>query len=153
MGLRENVQAGYQLIWNTAQKNVDAMPESGMEFTPAGLDTRPFRAIALHMANASVMFGENIGHAAWERIVTYPMDKPIPKTEVLATMRQAGERFLAGLSRLTDEEAARTVRVPWGGEMLQGAVVAANVSHLFYHNGQLSIYLRMQGIKPLFLAR
>ena len=153
MGLRENVQNGYQMIWTTAQKNVEAMPDSGMEFTPAGLDTRPFRAIAMHMANVSVMFGENIGKSTWERIVTYPVDKPMPKADVLAAMRQAGERFLAGLAKLTDEEAARTVKVPWGAEMLQGAVVAVNVPHLFYHNGQLSIYLRMQGIQPLFLAR
>ena len=141
------------MIWNTAQKNVEAMPESGMEFTPPGLDTRSFRAIALHTANTSVMFGENIGKATWERFVTYPLDKPIPKAEVLAAMRQAGERFLAGLSRLTDEEAGRMVGVPWGGQMSQGAVLMGGVSHLFYHNGQLSIYLRMQGIKPHFLAR
>ena len=45
MGVRENIQAGYQLIWNTAKRNVELMPDAGMEFTPAGLETRSFRAI------------------------------------------------------------------------------------------------------------
>jgi len=57
------------------------------------------------------------------------------------------------VSRLSDEEAARIVRTPWGMEMAQGQIIAAHVPHMFYHNGQLAIYLRMQGVKPLFLAR
>jgi len=153
MALQDSVRAGFQMIWNTAQKNVEAMPESGLEFTPAGLETRSFRAIAIHMANATVMFGENIGKATWERQTPYPPDAPLSKSELLDAMRQAGDRFLAGLQKLTDAEAARSVRVPWGMEMPQGVVVAGQISHLFYHNGQLSIYLRMQGVKPFFLAR
>ena len=153
MGVREGVQAGFQLIWTTVQKNVEAMPEAGMEFTPAGLDTRSFRAIAVHMANATTTFGQNIGKDVWERAMPYPMDTPMSKSQVLEAMREAGQRFLAGVARLTDEEANRIVRTPWGMEMPQGIVVQGGVTHMFYHNGQLSIYLRMQGVKPLFLAR
>ena len=153
MGVRESVRAGFQLIWTTVQKNVEAMPESGMEFTPPGLDTRSFRAIAVHMANSCVTFGDNIGKSTWERVMAYPMDKPMSKARVLDTMRDGGERFLAGVARLTDDEAGRIIRTPWGAEMPQGIVVSGQVSHVFYHNGQLSIYLRMQGVKPLFLAR
>jgi uncharacterized damage-inducible protein DinB len=152
MGVRENVQPGFQMIWGTAQKNVEAMPETGLEFTPAGLDTRSFRAIAVHMANSCVMFGENVGKSVWERVAPYPIDKPMSRAQVLDVMRDGGARFLAGLARLTDEEAGRIVRTPWGMEMPQGAVMAGQVSHLFYHNGQLSVYLRMQGVKPLFVA-
>jgi hypothetical protein len=112
MGVREGVQAGFQLIWTTAQKNVEAMPDAGMEFTPPGLDTRSFRAIAVHMANATVTFGENIGKDVWERIAAYPMDKPMSKAQVLEAMRDAGQRFLAGLTRLTDEEAGRVQAAP-----------------------------------------
>jgi uncharacterized damage-inducible protein DinB len=153
MGIRESVQAGFPLIWNTVQKNVAAMPDAGMEFTPPGLETRSFRAIAVHMANATVTFGENIGKDVWERVAAYPMDKPMPKAQVLDALRDAGQRFLAGLVRLTDQEAARVVRTPWGMEVPQGILVPGAITHMFYHNGQLSIYLRMQGVTPLFLAR
>jgi uncharacterized damage-inducible protein DinB len=153
LGIREAVQPAFQLCWGTVQKNVEAMPDDGFEFKPEGLETRSFRAIAIHMANACVTFGENIGKAAWERIMAFPPEKHVTKAQVLDALSSAGERFRAGLSRLTDEEAARVVRTPWGAEMSQGQIVAGCVPHMFYHNGQLAIYLRMQGVKPLFLAR
>ncbi len=153
MGLRESVQPAFHLIWGTVRKNVEAMPDEGLGFTPDGLETRPFRAIALHMANACVTFGENIGQSTWERIAAFPPEAHTSKGQVLAALGQAGDRFLAGLARLSDEEVARVVRTPWGVEMPQGQIVAGHVPHMFYHNGQLAIYLRLRGVKPLFLAR
>ncbi|HKV45952.1 MAG TPA: DinB family protein [bacterium] len=153
MGIRESVPPGFHLVWGAARKNVEAMPGDGLEFKPEGLETRSFREIALHMANVTVSFGENIGKAAWERLMPFPPERHTTKAQVLTALSQAGDRFLAALSRLTDEEAARIVRVPWGAEMPQGVVVAAEVPHMFYHNGQLAVYLRMRGVKPLFLVR
>jgi len=153
MGVRESVQPAFHLIWRTVQKNVEAMPEEGLELRPQGLEPRSFREIAIHMANVCVTFGENVGRSTWERIIAFPPEKHTHKGPVLAALAQGGEAFLAGLSRLSDEESARAVRTPWGVEMAQGQIVAGHVPHMFYHNGQLTIYLRMQGVKPLFLAR
>jgi len=153
MGIREAVQPGFHLVWGTVRKNVEAMPEEGLAFAPGGLETRSFREIAVHTANACATFGENIGRSAWERIIAFPPDKHTTKAQVLAALAQGGEQFLAGLGRLSDEEAARVVRTPWGVEMAQGQIVAGHVPHMFYHNGQLAIYLRMKGVKPFFLAR
>jgi uncharacterized damage-inducible protein DinB len=153
LGIREAVKPAFHLVWGTMRKNVEAMPEEELAFTPEGLETRSFREIAVHTANTSATFGENVGRSAWERVVAFPPDKHTTKPQVLAALAEGGERFLAGLGRLTDEEAARVVRTPWGMEMAQGQLIAAHVPHMFYHNGQLTIYLRMKGIKPLFLAR
>jgi len=153
MGVRETVQPVFQMIWGTVQKNVEAMPERGMDIRPEGVETRSFREIAAHMANACVTFGENIGKTQWERIAAYPPEKIVTKAQVLDALQRAGDRFLSGLARLTDEEAARTVRTPWGAEITQGQIMAGHVQHMFYHSGQLAIYLRMQGVKPLFLSR
>jgi uncharacterized damage-inducible protein DinB len=153
MGIREAVLPGFGLIWSTVQKNVEAMPDDGLSFRPDGLETRSFRDIALHMSNVSVTFGENVGRSSWERILAYSPENYADKTRLLSALKEAGERFMSGLTRLSDEEAARVVRTPWGMEMPQGQVVGAHVPHMFYHNGQLSIYLRMRGVKPLFLAR
>lgn len=153
MGIREAVQPGFRLVWGTVRKNVEAMPEEDLAFRPEGLETRSFRDIAVHMANASVTFGENIGRNEWERILAFPPEKHTTKAQLLDALAQGGERFLAGLSRLSDEEVGRVVRTPWGMEMPQGQIVAGHVTHMFYHNGQLCIYLRMKGVKPVFLAR
>ena len=153
MGIRDAVLPGFALVWGTVQKNVGAMPDDGLTFRPEGLETRSFRDIALHMSNASVNFGENIGRSPWERILAYAPENYADKPRLLATLKEAGDRFVSALSRLSDEEAARVVRTPWGMEMPQGQLVAGHVPHMFYHNGQLSIYLRMRGVKPLFLAR
>jgi len=152
MGVREMVQPGFQLIWVTAQKNVTLMPEGGLDFKPEGLDTRAFREIPIHMANACVTFGSNVGKPAWERMAPYTPDEIRTRTQLVDTMREAGDRFLAGLAGLNDQEAARVVTTPWGAQMAQGQIMAAHISHMFYHNGQMTIYLRMQGVKPLFLA-
>jgi uncharacterized damage-inducible protein DinB len=153
MGLRESMQPGFHLVWGSVRKNVEAMPEEGLNLKPEGLETRSFREIALHVANVCVTFGENIGRPVWERVSAFPLDSHTSKPQVITALSQGGDRFLAGLSRLSEEEAARVVRTPWGMEMAQGQIVAGHVPHMFYHNGQLSIYLRMQGVKPVFLAR
>ncbi len=153
MGVREMVQPMFHMIWTTAMKNVELMPDPGIGFKPEGLETRTFGEVAVHMANVCVTFGDNLGKETWERILAFPPDKGRTKAQVLDAMRQGSERFLAGLSRLTDQEAARMVKTSWGMEMPQGQIMAGHVPHMFYHNGQLTIYLRMQGIKPLFLAR
>ncbi len=153
MSGRETLQQMFQMIWNTAVKNVESMPEDGVTFKPQGLETRTFGEIAVHMANSCCTFGDNIGKTAWERVIAFPPEQFRSKSRILDAMRRGGERFLAGLSRLTDQETARVVKAPWGVEMPQGQLMAGGVQHLFYHNGQLAIYLRMRGVKPLFVAR
>src|SRR5438105_239686 len=120
MGIREAVQPAFQLCWGTVRKNVDLMPDTGLNFKPEGLETRSFREVALHMANSCATFGENIGKTAWERIAAFPPETHVSKAQVLAALTQAGDRFASGLSRLTDEEAGRVVRTPWGMELPQG---------------------------------
>ncbi len=153
MGVREMVQPMFQMIWTTAMKNVELVPERGVAFKPEGLETRTFGEVAVHMANVCATMGGNVGKDPWERILAFAPEQAREKAQILEVMRQGSERFLAGLSRLTDQEAARTVKTSWGMEMAQGQIVAGHVPHMFYHNGQLTIYLRMQGVKPLFLAR
>jgi uncharacterized damage-inducible protein DinB len=153
MGLSETLDPPFRLIWNTVVRNVEAMPEPSFEFRPEGLEMRSFREIALHMANVCVTLSENIGKAQWERVTAYPPETTRSKAQVLEALREAGERFRGSLARLTDQEAARVVRTPWGAEMSQGDILAGHVPHMYYHNGQLAIYLRLQGVRPLFLAR
>jgi uncharacterized damage-inducible protein DinB len=153
MGVRETIEPGFRTIWTAVQQNVELMPEGRLDDRPEGLETRSFREIALHIANASVMFSDNIGKSVWERVTAFPPDNFRSRAQVLDAVRQGGERYLAGLARLTDQEAAKIVETPWGAKLPQGAVVGFAVPHTFYHNGQLSIYLRIAGIKPVFAAR
>ena len=153
MGARESIEPGFRAIWTAVQQNVELMPEGRLDLKPDGLETRSFREIALHIANATVMFSDNIGKTVWERIMTFPPDNFRSRAQVLDAVRQAGERYLTGLEKLTDQEAARIVEAPWGAKLPQGMLVAFSVPHTFYHNGQLSIYLRMAGIKPVFAVR
>ena len=153
MGIREHIEPGFGAIWTAVQQNVELMPEGRLDAKPEGLETRSFREIALHVANAAVIFGDNIGKTVWERIQAFPPDNFRSKAQVLDALRQGGERYLSGVARLTDEDAAKTVETPWGPKLPQGVLVGFLVPHTFYHNGQLSIYLRQAGIKPVFTVR
>jgi uncharacterized damage-inducible protein DinB len=153
VGVRESIEPGFRAIWTAVQQNIELMPESRLDVKPEGLETRSFREIALHIANSCVVFSDNIGKSTWERITAFPPDNYRSKAQVLDAVRQGGERYLAGLGRLSDQEAARVVETPWGAKMPQGALVGFQVPHVFYHNGQLSIYLRTAGVKPVFAVR
>lgn len=153
MGVRETIEPGFRSIWTAVQQNVELMPEGRQDVKPEGLEMRSFREIALHIANSSVMFGENIGKSVWERMLAFPPDNFRSRAQVLDAVRQGGERYIAALSRLTDEEVPKVVETPWGAKVPQGMLVGFQVPHVYYHNGQLTIYLRMAGIKPVFAAR
>jgi uncharacterized damage-inducible protein DinB len=153
VGIRETIEPGFRAIWTAVQQNVELVPEARLDWKPEGLETRSFRDIALHIANASVMFSENIGKDVWERFTTFAPENFRSRAQVLDAVRQAGERYVAGLARMTDQEAGRIVEAPWGVKLPQGMLVGFAVPHVFYHNGQLSIYLRMAGIKPVFAVR
>jgi uncharacterized damage-inducible protein DinB len=153
VGARESIEPGFRAIWTAVQQNIELMPESRLDVKPEGLETRSFREIALHIANSCVVFSDNIGKSTWERITAFPPDNYRSKAQVLDAVRQGGERYVAGLARLSDQEAARVVETPWGAKMPQGALVGFQVPHVFYHNGQLSIYLRSAGVKPVFSTR
>ena len=153
MGVGETIEPGFRNVWTAVQQNVELMPEGRQDVKPEGLEMRSFREIALHIANSSVMFGENIGKSVWERMLAFPPDNFRSRAQVLDAVRQGGERYIAALGRLTDEEASKVVETPWGAKLPQGMLVGFQVPHVFYHNGQLTIYLRMAGIKPVFAAR
>jgi len=153
VGIRESIEPGFRTIWTAVQQNVELMPEGRLDAKPEGLETRSFREIAMHIANSCVMFSDNIGKNVWERVTAFPPDNYRSRAQVLDAVRQGGERYVAGLAKLTDQEAARIVETPWGAKLPQGALVGFAVPHVFYHNGQLSIYLRMAGIKPVFAVR
>ena len=61
----------------------------------------------------------------------------------------SGQSIVAGGVILT-RPTAETLR---GAKMPQGPLVGFQVPHVFYHNGQLSIYLRTAGVKPVFSVR
>jgi uncharacterized damage-inducible protein DinB len=153
VGAGEMIERGYRPIWQAVQQNVEAMPDDRLDHKPEGLEMRSFREIALHIANASVMFGDNIGKATWERMMPFTPDACRTKAQVLDAVRQGGERFLAAVGRMTDQQVAQIVEPPFGGKIPQGVLVGFAIPHTFYHNGQLSIYLRMAGIKPTFAVR
>jgi len=153
VGARESIEPGFRAIWTAVQQNVELMPEARLDVKPEGLETRSFRDIALHIANSCVTFSDNIGKTVWERMMAFPPDNFRSRAQVLDAVRQGGERYVAGLAQLTDQEAAKVVETPWGAKLPQGALVGFQVPHVFYHNGQLAIYLRMSGIKPVFAAR
>lgn len=153
MSARESIELGFRTVWTAVQQNVELMPEARFDVKPEGLETRSFREIALHIANSCVTFGDNVGKTVWERVMAFPPDQFRSKAQVLDAVRKGGDRYIAGLARLTDQEAAKIVETPWGAKMPQGVLVGFQVPHTFYHNGQLAIYLRLAGIKPIFAVR
>lgn len=153
MSLRDSIEPGFRTVWTAVQQNVELMPEARFDEKPEGLETRSFREIALHIANSCCTFGDNVGKTVWERVIAFPPDNYRSRAQVLDAVRQGGERYLGGVARLADQEVEKIVETPWGVKLPQGALVGFQVPHVFYHNGQLAIYLRLAGVKPVFSVR
>lgn len=159
-GARDLAAAFRTVRTNTLQIAED-IPEDRLDFRPAP-EARTIRQLLAHIATVDgfslVVHGEQrtqtlqgfnfpelMGALAVEE------QKPQTKAELLAMLRQRGERFAAWLETLSDAFLAEPVEMPSGSapafktrfEMLMGVK-----EHEMHHRGQLMTIQRMLGLVP-----
>jgi uncharacterized damage-inducible protein DinB len=160
---RELARAFRRVHSNTIQVAED-IPEDRYSFQ-ATPDTRSVARILVHIAVTPRMQTQIHGSRANDMSsVDVPTlleemfaaeDRPWTKTEILALLREEGERYAAFLEELTDEMLDEHVRTPGDPsptksrlEMLMGVK-----EHEMHHRAQLMLIQRMLGIVPHLTRR
>ncbi len=113
-------------------------------------DVRSFAAVFLHMTAANFNFMRSLG-------ATLPADVQIApgfdtsttdKAKVQALLKQSVEFVRATVGAMSDEDFAKTIKLPNGTERRYNERLFSLASHTHEHLGQLIAYTRMAGMVP-----
>jgi uncharacterized damage-inducible protein DinB len=77
--------------------------------------------------------------------------KPRTKAEIVALLKDEGEKFATALESLTDDDLGQSVAMPPGGtppSRTRFDMLASVKEHEMHHRGQLMLIERMLGITP-----
>jgi uncharacterized damage-inducible protein DinB len=159
-GARE-IAASFRTVRNNTIRIAEEIPEDKYGFRPAE-GTMTVGELLTHIAlsprfNELVNFVEKrttmVGFDFMAYIEPLKADQARPRTkvEIVALLRETGEKFASQVEGVSDDFLAETVSMPPGGrppsrtrfEMLIGTK-----EHEMHHRGQLMLIERMLGITP-----
>ena len=133
---------------NWTKEYLDKMPETALGFKPVS-EVRSFAGQMLHLAAANLAFGELVtgqphphqGKNLWN------MPEPKSKAELAKFVLESYDYVLGALgkldpARLEEAKPYRNLKLP-GWDLL-----AIAYEHQTHHRGQVTIYLRLNGVTP-----
>ena len=134
------------------------------EFTLAVADAMPVEQYGFKVDEGEMSFGALMIHIAGSQAfrlaqvagvdfpLVVPKDLPKEKAKQIAMdlLRQSFDFCIARLSKLAQEQLAKSYKVDWfERQNATGRQVAlAMLVHTAHHRGQAEVYLRAKGIKP-----
>jgi uncharacterized damage-inducible protein DinB len=142
-----SAQWGYfRMVLGVTRKLVDQIPEDKMDFRPVP-EVRTARELAAHMYN---FLTEAVNTVAAGKHMPSEEQKFASKAALMAWMDQQVETAFAKFETLTDEQLAAKIEV-WGQTFHGWQMLDFTYQEALHHRGQLTVYLRLMGIKPLFI--
>jgi uncharacterized damage-inducible protein DinB len=138
----EDAKATYAMLSANVVKAAERMPEEKYNFKPVdGVNT--FGGLVMHLAQAQ---GGICGAAAGKKM-TPPAKKPETKTELVAALKAAVEFCSEAYAGMNDAAGAEKVQL-FGMTKPKVGWLYFNNAHTYEHYGNLSTYLRMNGLVP-----
>ncbi|MEP4094207.1 DinB family protein [Reichenbachiella sp.] len=146
-------------IWR-AQKGyalslIDQMPESKLDFSPAD-STRSFAQLFKHIGTSSLILKTVFSQEPLPPIFPKLGEAeaiPMDKSELKAYVSSKYDEAIATFENLTDKQLDQTYTFYFfpGQPPVKDfrEVITALGAHIVHHRGQATIYLRMNGIKPV----
>jgi uncharacterized damage-inducible protein DinB len=131
---------------------LDAMPDSGYGFKPTPA-IRSFAQQALHLADANYLFGSlGSGKAspAGQTLSAHDtLQKTVPQTKEAVTKAVMGsyDFVINVLQEMPPGQGQETVKIG-KTEVTRSGLFGKGFEHQTHHRGQMTIYLRLEGITP-----
>lgn len=123
----------------------EAMPDSLYSYT-ASPEVMNFREQLLHIRNnLYTLNGHYVKEEKTERI---DRSAAMPKSEVIAELKQAFAYVAATLPNMNEEELGKQVDFFTGDQYPKERMLYLMKDHTTHHRAQLILYLRMNGIAP-----
>ncbi|MFD0749921.1 DinB family protein [Mucilaginibacter calamicampi] len=124
---------------------LDAMPADGYTFK-ATPEVRSFAEQMLHLANASYYFLSTItGKPSGQK----DLEKTVPQTKDATTkaVLDSYDYVIASIKAIPDADLSKPVTAE-GMKTTKGLLLAKAFEHQTHHRGQVTVYLRLKGVKP-----
>ena len=138
----DDAKATYAMLSANVIKAAERMPEEKYNFKPVD-SVNSFGALVLHLAQAQ---GGICGAASGKKMAP-PAKKPETKAELTAALKAATDFCSEAIASLNDAAGAEQVQL-FGMTKPKLGWIYFNNMHTYEHYGNLSTYLRMNGLVP-----
>ena len=137
-----------KLILGNVRQQVALIPESKLGFKPTP-DVRSLSELAVHMhmfltdSTSSVLSGAHVQGA-----------EPafVKKADLLTWIDQQVDTAYTNFGKITDAQIAAKI-VAWGETFACDKMLSFVFDEVVHHRGQLTVYLRLIGIPPIFIYK
>jgi uncharacterized damage-inducible protein DinB len=136
----------FRMVLGVTRKLVDQIPEDKLDFRPTP-EVRTAKELAAHMFN---FLTESVDTVEAGKHVESSERNFKSKAELLTWMDAQVEKSFAKFEKLTDAQLAAKIEV-WGETFHGFQILDFTYQEALHHRGQLTVYLRLMGIKPVFI--
>jgi uncharacterized damage-inducible protein DinB len=135
-----------RMLLKNVRKQVELVPEGKLDFRPTA-EVRTLGELCVHLheylteAPDSVAAGKHVEHE---------VPKFTSKAELLKWIDAQVEKGFATFAGLSDQQIAGTIKA-WGEDFPAWKMLSFVHDEVLHHRGQLTVYLRLLGITPVFI--
>ncbi|MCS6967437.1 MAG: DinB family protein [Cytophagales bacterium] len=136
-------------IYKSFDKIIAAMPTEKMGTKPSP-ENMSFAQVALHVYQTALMVARAIKTGCMNKEDMYLIATPkeITPAAILDYGAQVKQHLEQAIDSLSQEEAQKAIPTPFGMAMTPLRLLQVLQEEAIHHRGQLTVYLRLQGIKP-----
>ncbi|RPH92403.1 hypothetical protein EHM69_12850 [candidate division KSB1 bacterium] len=133
-------------ILGNARRQVELIPEDKFGFKPTP-DVRSIGELCIHLFTYVTESTETVLKGKHEQKEEYKFTN---KADLLKWMDGRVEQGYANFAKITDAQLAATINA-WGMDFPAWQMVSFVFDEVLHHRGQLTVYLRLIGITPVFI--
>lgn len=132
-------------------KVINQIPEDKLDFKPVP-EVFSFKELVLHIFDCEKAFVDAVvkGELTMDQFVAPDHSKFKTVQDLHDYAKAVHEELDAKVAALSDEELMKPINTPWG-TMPVFVHMNGAYEHMWHHRGQLYTYLRLVGVKPLFV--
>jgi uncharacterized damage-inducible protein DinB len=136
----------FRMVLGVTRKLVDQIPEDKLDFRPTP-EVRSAKELAAHVYNFLTEAVDTV--EAGKHIESKERDFAT-KAELLSWMDAQVSKAFAKFDKLTDPQLAARIET-WGQTFHGWQILDFTYQEAMHHRGQLTVYLRLMGIQPVFI--
>ncbi|WP_448518112.1 DinB family protein [Rhodoflexus sp.] len=138
-------------IYKSFDKIVAAMPDEKLDMKPSP-DNMSFKQIAMHVYQTALMVGNSMQTGQMDKadlqLIPLPIDEVHSAAQIVAYGSKVKAHLQQIIENMSEEDAVKPIATTFGITMNALRMLNVLQEEAIHHRGQLTICLRMEGIKP-----
>ena len=133
--------------FKATRKVVAAIPSDRLDFKPTP-EMMSARELALHLMGNYTFLESGLTKNRWDTNAFKVDGKAGSTAELVSTFDSIYQTARTNLEKVPDEAFEQRAK-PFGAEQKVSTLVLAMAEHEIQHRGQMQVYLRLMGVKPV----